>query len=89
MISYVIVYPVQEINYLRSFTSGEDQKLVDNYRERKQHDPSTLLNNLWGELARRFGSAAVIAKELLERLSENKNVKLQELPTFAPMWTVN
>ena len=84
MISDVNVYPVQEINYLRSFTSGEAQKLVDNYRKRKQHDPSMLLNNLWGELERRFGSAAVITKELLERLnktaafSENENVKLQE-----------
>lgn len=84
MISDVNVYPVQEINYLRSFTSGEAQKLVDNYRKRKQHDPSRLLNNLWGELERRFGNAAVITKELLERLnktaafSENENVKLQE-----------
>ena len=84
MISDVNVYPVQEINYLRSFTSGEAQKLVDNYRKRKQHDPGTLLNDLWGELERRFGSAAVITKELLERLnktaafSENENAKLQE-----------
>ena len=70
MISDVNVYPVQEINYLRSFTSGEAQKLVDNYRKRNQHDPSTLLNNLWGELERRFGSAAIITKELLERLNK-------------------
>ena len=90
MISDVNVYPVQEINYLRSFTSGEAQKLVDNYRKRKQHDPGTLLNDLWGELERRFGSAAVITKELLERLnktaafSENENAKLQE---FADLCT--
>ena len=84
MISDVNMYPVQEINYLLSFTSGEAQKLVNNYRKRKQHDPGTLLNDLWEELERRFGSAAVITKELLERLiktaafSENENAKLQE-----------
>ena len=84
MIGDVNVSPIQEINYLRGFTSGEVQKLVDNYRKRKQHDLSTLLNNLWGELERRFGGAAVITKALLERLnktatfSEKENVKLQE-----------
>ena len=82
MIADVDVSPIQEINYLRSFTSGEAQKLVDNYRKRKQHDPSTLLVSLWVELERRFGSAAVITKALLERMnktaafSENDNVKL-------------
>ena len=76
MISDVNVYPVQKINHLRGFTSGEVQKLVDSYWKHKKNDPSTLLNNLWGELERRFGSAAVITKEWLEYL--NKTAALNE-----------
>ena len=84
MIRDVSVYPVQEINYLRSFTSGEPQKLVDNYRKRKHLDPCGLLKNLWAELERCFGSAAIITNELLERMHalaafrESENDKLQE-----------
>ena len=84
MITDVSVSPVQEINYLRSFTSGEPQKLVENYRKRKHHDPCGLLKNLWAELERRFGSAATITNALVERMHalaafrESENDKLQE-----------
>ena len=84
MITDVSVSPVQEINYLRSFTSGEPQKLVENYRKRKHHDPCGLLKNLGAELERRFGSAATITKALVERMHalaafrESENDKLQE-----------
>ena len=84
MIRDISVSPVQEINYLRSFTSGEPQKLVDNYRKRKHHDPFGLLKNLWTELERRFGSAATITNALLERMhalaafKESEKDKLQE-----------
>ena len=84
MISDTNVSPVQEVNYLRRFTSGEAQKLVDNYRKRKQHDPSRLLSSLWAVLERRFGSAAAIPRVLLERLNktaafnDGENTKLQE-----------
>ena len=84
MIRDVSISPVQEINYLRSLTSGEPQKLVGNYQKRKHHDPCGLLKNLWEELERRFGSAATITNALLERmhvlaaLGESKNDKLQE-----------
>ena len=84
MIRDVSVSPIQEINYLRSFTSGEPQKLVDNYRERKHLDPCGLLKNLWAELERRFGSAAIITNALLEQMHalaafrESENDKLQE-----------
>ena len=77
------VSPIQEINYLRSFTSGPPQRLVDNYRKRQMRDPVALLRDLWAELEKRFGSAAVIANALLERLrstaafSEHEHVKLQ------------
>ena len=80
----VDVSPIQEINYLRSFTTREAQKLVDNYRKRKHRDPSGLLTSPWGELERRFGSAAAISSALLERLEqtaafgEKENMKLQE-----------
>ena len=84
MISDAEVLPIQEINYLRSFTSGEPQRLVDNYRKRQQQNPSALLKDLWAELERRFGSPAVITNALLERMhktasfGENENTKLQE-----------
>ena len=78
------VSPIQEINYLRSFTSGPPQRLVDNYRKRQMRDPVVLLRDLWAELEKRFGSAAVISNALLERLrstatfSEHEHVKLQQ-----------
>ena len=84
MISDAKVSAVNEINYLRSFTSGEPQRLVDNYRKRQQHDPSALLRNLWEELERRFGNPAMITNALLEHMhetaafSDDENVKLQE-----------
>ena len=86
MITNVRVSSIQEINYLRSFTSGEPQKLVDNYQKRKHHDPCGLLKNLWTEWERRFGSAATITNALLERMhalaafreSENDRDRLQE-----------
>ena len=58
------VSPTQEINYLRSFTSGAPQRLIDNYRKRQMRDPVALLSELWGELERRFGSAAVISNTI-------------------------
>ena len=84
MISDAKVSAVNEIYYLRSFTSGEPQRLVDNYRKRQQHDPNALLKNLWEELERRFGNPAMIKNALLERMhetaafSDNEKVKLQE-----------
>ena len=78
------ISPIQEINYLRSFTSGTPQHLVDNYRKRQMRDPVALLRDLWEELERRFGSAAVISNTLLERLrnsatfSEHDNENLQQ-----------
>ena len=76
--------PDLEINYLRSFTNGEVRKVVDNFRKRIQNDPIALLESLWTELERRFGSAAVITNSLLERLhnsvafNDKDNQKLQE-----------
>jgi len=84
MLSETEVTPEQEINYLRKFTSGEVQRVVDNYRKRQYNNPNELLKSLWSELERRFGSAAVITNALLERLrlsanfDENNAQKLQE-----------
>ena len=84
MIRDIRVSPVQEINDLRSFTSGEPQKLVDNYRKREHHDPYGLLKNLWAELEWRFGSAVTITNALLEGMHalaafrESENDKPQE-----------
>ena len=70
MISDANVSPMQEMNYLRSFTKGDPQQLVDNFRKRVQNNPAALLQSLWTELERRFGSAAVITNSLLERLKK-------------------
>ena len=84
MIADVIASPVQEINYLRTFTSCEPQKRFDNYQKRKHHDPCGLLKILWAELERRFGSTATITNVLLERMHaltafrESENDRLQE-----------
>ena len=64
------VSPTQEINYLQSFTSGAPQCLVDNYRKRQMHDPVALPRDLWEELEKDFGRAAVISNSLLERLHD-------------------
>jgi len=40
------VSPTQEINYMRSFTSGTPQRFVDNYRKRQMRDPIALLRDL-------------------------------------------
>ena len=64
--------------------SGAPQRLVHDYRKRQSCDPVALLKDLWGELERRFGSAAVISNTLLEHLhntatfSEHKYDKLQQ-----------
>ena len=79
-----VCYRRTKINYLRSFTRGEVQRVVDNFRKRQQNDPVTLLQDLWKELETRFGSAAVITNALLERLNnlsnfqEKDHAKLQE-----------
>ena len=83
MISEAEIIPEQEINYLRQFSAGEVQRVVDNFRN-YHHDPRKLLKDLWTELERRFGSPAVITNALLERLhdsatfTEDDNAGLQE-----------
>ena len=79
------IVPERELNYLRSFTSGDPQQLVDNFRQRQGDNPTATLANLWAELERRFGNAAALTQALIERLctaatlSHKDNVKLQKL----------
>ena len=79
------IAPEQELNYLRSFTSGDPQQLVDNYRKRPGDSPATTVADLWAELERRFGNAATLTQDLIERLctaasfGERENAKLQKL----------
>ena len=61
--------PEQEINYLRQYTKGDAQKLVDSYRKRRYRQPASLLQELWAELEKRFGNPAVITDTLLKKLS--------------------
>ena len=72
------VSPMQEINYLRTYTEGDPQRLVDNFRQRIQNDPVALLNELWRELESRFGSTAVITESLLKRLKLSADFKEKE-----------
>ena len=37
----------QELNYLRSYTSGNPQQLVDNYRKRQGDNTTVTLAELW------------------------------------------
>ena len=75
--------PDQEVNYLRQYTKGDAQRLVDSYRKRQYRDPSSLLQEVWTELGKRFGNAAVITNALLKKLSgaakfnEKEREKLQ------------
>ena len=84
MIEDASVSLTREINYLHNFTSSEPQRLVDNYRKRQQSDPITQLKDVWAELERRFGSAAVVTNTLLDRMkktanfSESDNTSLQK-----------
>ena len=59
----------QELNYLRSYTSGNPQQLVDNYRKRQGDNPTVTLAELWVKLERRFGNAAALTQALIDRLS--------------------
>ena len=75
----------QELNYLRSYTSGDPQQLVDNYRKRWGDYPTVTLAELGTELERRFGNATALTQALLERLStaagfgEKDGARLQKL----------
>ena len=68
MIKDADVSPEQEINYLRSYTKGDAQKVVNNYRQRQYRDPVDALRDVWTELERRFGNTAAFTNVLLERL---------------------
>ena len=60
--------PEKEINYLRSYTKGDAQKVVNNVRQRQYRDPVVALRDVWTELERRFGNTAAITNVLVQRL---------------------
>lgn len=68
MIEDANVSPDQEINYLRSYTKGDAQKVVNNYRQRQYRNPADALRDVWKDLERRFGNTAAITNVLLVRL---------------------
>ncbi len=63
--------PSQEIAYLRNYTKGKVQDLVDHFRMRQQDDPADTLHDLWAELERRFGNTAVLTQTLLIKLRDS------------------
>ena len=78
----------QEINYLRQYTKGDAQKLVDSYRKRQYRQPASLLLELWAELEKRFGNPAVITDSLLKKLSgasEFNEKERERLQAFADL----
>ena len=88
MIADADVTPAQEMNYLRNFTKGDVQNVVDNFRRRHHPDLSFVLQELWTELERRFGNTAAITNALLERLTQTAKFSekdLQGLQTFADL----
>ncbi|KAK3710874.1 hypothetical protein QZH41_004275 [Actinostola sp. cb2023] len=80
MIDDADVTPAQEMNYLRNFTKGEVQNVVDNFRKRHHTDLAVVLRELWRELERRFGNTAAITNVLLERLTHAANFSEKYLP---------
>ena len=64
------ISPEQEINYLHKYTSGEPQKLIDNYRKRIDDNQFKVIKELWSEMERRFGNVAAITNALLQRLED-------------------
>ena len=62
------VSPDQEIKYLRSYTKGDAQEVINNYRQRQYRNPADALRDVWKELERRFGNTAAISNVLLVRL---------------------
>jgi len=80
MIDDADVTPAQEMNYLRNFTKGEVQNVVDNFRKRHHTDLAVVLRELWRELERRFGNTAAITNALLERLTQAANFSEKALP---------
>ncbi len=63
--------PSQEIAYLRNYTKGKVQDLVDHFRMRQQDDPANTLHDLWAELERRFGNTTVLTETLLIKLRDS------------------
>ncbi|KAK3735485.1 hypothetical protein QZH41_005037 [Actinostola sp. cb2023] len=88
MVADVEVSASQETNYLRNFTAGSAQEVVDNFRRRQHEDPAKVLKCLWEELERRFGNTAAITNNLLERLTETAKFHDKDptgLQTFADL----
>ncbi len=83
MIQDVEVPPEQEINYLRQYTKGEAQKLVDSYRKRQHREPAALLHQLWEELEKRFGNTVLIAMKKLVKAAKFGEKETKKLQAFA------
>ena len=87
MIKDANVSPDQEINYLRSYTKEDAQRVINNYRQRQYRNPADALSDVLKELERRFGNTAAITNVLLVRLQTATSFRLS--PTYVPTWTVN
>ena len=75
----------QELVFLRSFTRGNPEELVEIFRKRQGDRPATILGDLWAEFGRLFGNPLALTQALIERLrtaanlSDKNNAKLQKL----------
>ena len=77
--------PEQELKFLRCFTRGNLQELVDNFRKRQGDSPATMLRDLWAGFGRLFDNPAALIQALIERLrtvanlSDKSNAKVQKV----------
>ena len=69
------IAPEQELNFLRRFTRGNPQELVNNFRKRQGDRPANTLRDLWAEFGRLFGNPAALPQALIERMRTAANVK--------------
>ena len=87
MIKDANVSPEKEINYLRNYTKGDAQKVVNNFRQRQYRDP-VALRDVWTELERRFGNTAAITNVLVQRLQNTSSFEegdSEKLQRFADL----
>ena len=80
--------PEKEINYLRSCTKGDAEKVVNNFRQRQYRDPVVALRDVWTELEILFGNTAAIRNVLVQGLRHTSRFEQgdsDKLQRFADM----
>ena len=88
MIQDARLTPEQEMNYLRTYTSGNPQIVVDSFRKRRYEDSNKGIKEVWTEPERRFGNTATISQAFLTRLQQSAKfdeMDFNKLQTFSDL----